>query len=98
MERRLTAPLVNFDTAPWAAYQSPIDGEVIDSRTKRNEHMAKHGVVMYDEIKPDIERNRKRVMQEAVADIKQDMIEAVHMLDAGYKPAIIPEAELIPTE
>lgn len=97
MERYLTPTLVSFDTAPWAAYRSPIDGEVIDSRAKRNEHMAKHGVVMYDDLKPDFERNRKRIMKEAVADVKQDMIEAVHMLEAGYKPQIIPEAELIPS-
>jgi hypothetical protein len=95
MERRLTSPLLTFDTAPWSAYQSPIDGEVIDSRAKRNEHMARHGVVMYDDVKPDFERNRKRIAAEAAAERKKDLIEGMHKVEAGYKPvleySIIPE-------
>jgi hypothetical protein len=52
MERYFTVPLVTFDTPPWAAYKSPIDNSVITSKAERNEHMAKHGVVLYDDIAP----------------------------------------------
>jgi putative FmdB family regulatory protein len=93
MDRRITAPLVSFDTAPWAAYQSPIDGEIIDSRTKRNEHMAKHGVVMYDEIQPDIARNRKRIEDELKTDLKDSIIQATHMVESGHKPKVFTESE-----
>jgi putative FmdB family regulatory protein len=97
MERFITAPMFSIDIAPWAAYRSPIDGTVITSRAERNEHMARHGVVLYDDIAPDIERNRKDIAKKAVADIKQDVIEATHkVLDHGYKPNVIPESELIP--
>jgi hypothetical protein len=97
MERRLTAPMVTFDTAPWASYVSPIDGSVITSRRERNEHMAKHGVVMYDEIKPDIERNAQLRRQAAFADIKEDLIAATNRVESGYKPVVPSEAEIIPT-
>lgn len=97
MERYLTSVMVSFDVAPWGAFISPIDGEVIDSKTKRNEHMAKHGVVPFEEVAPDIARNRKRIEEQAVADIKADLVEATHKVEQGYKPrvesveAIIPE-------
>lgn len=93
MERYLTPTLVSFDTAPWAAYQSPIDGEVIDSRAKRNEHMAKHGVVMFDDIKPDVERNKKRIQQEQKAQLRADIVEGIQMAEAGaiVKPQVAEE-------
>jgi hypothetical protein len=89
MERYFTPPMVTFDVAPWAAYKSPIDNSVITSKAERNEHMAKHGVVLYDDIAPDIERNRKRIQAEMTADIKSDMVEAIHMVEAGHKPQVV---------
>ena len=97
MQRVITAPLVSFDTAPWAAFQSPIDGSFIDSKSKQREHMAKHGVVLYDDIAPDIERNRRRIQAQATADLKQDIAESIHKLEAGHKPPSISEADFIPT-
>lgn len=88
MERMLTPILTNMDTAPWAAYKSPIDGSVIDSRAKRNEHMAKHGVVLYDEIKSDFERNRKRIAKESEIERRTDIVEGVKKAQAGYKPQV----------
>lgn len=88
MERMLTPVMTNMDTAPWAAYRSPIDGTVIDSRAKRNEHMARHGVVPFDEIKPDIERNRKMLAKQQVAERKADLVESVKMVEAGHKPVL----------
>lgn len=96
MERRLVATMVAFDTAPWAAYQSPIDGQVIDSRAKRNEHMAKHGVVPYDELKPDFERNRKRIAEEARVGLKDDLIVATNRVADGYKPVVETTDKFIP--
>lgn len=89
MERYLTKPMVTFDTAPWASYQSPIDGSVITSRAERNEHMARHGVVMYDDIAPDIKRNAERRKKDAVADVKEDLIAASFMVEAGHKPQMV---------
>lgn len=91
--RFLTAPLVSFDTAPWAAYQSPIDGTVIDSRSKRNEHMARHGVVMFDEIEPDIDRNRRRIVEDTSRGLKEEVIAATQMVESGHKPKVYSEAE-----
>lgn len=96
MERYLTKPLITFDTAPWESYRSPIDGTVITSRKERNEHMARHGVVMADEIAPDVERNRKRIEAERQASIKSDIVEAVQKVEAGHKPVILNESQLIP--
>jgi putative FmdB family regulatory protein len=96
MERYLTAPLISFDTSPWGAYRSPIDGSVIDSRAKRNEHMAVHGVVPYDEIAPDFERSRKRIQSEFHADVKKELIEATHRCEAGYKPVVETIDNIIP--
>lgn len=97
MQRKIVMPMVTFDVAPWAAYKSPIDGSVIDSKSKQREHMAEHDVVFFDDIAPDIERNRKRIQEKATADLKQDIATSIHMLEAGHKPQVIPEAELIPT-
>lgn len=96
MFRVYTAPMVAPDMQ--SGYVSPIDGSIIGSRAQQREHMNRHGVVHYEEIKPDIERNRIARQKAAIADIKNDMIEAIHKVEAGHKPQIIPEAELIPTE
>lgn len=88
MERYLTPVMTNMDTAPWDAYKSPIDGTVIDSRAKRNEHMAKHDVVMFDEVKPDVERARKRIAKEQATERRTDIIESVKMAQAGHKPRL----------
>ncbi len=96
MARVLTPVLTAVDRQ--SPYVSPIDGSVIDSREKERQHMSKHGVVHFDEIKPDIERNRKARLEAAVADVKNDIVEAVHMVEAGKAAKPIPESELIPTE
>lgn len=90
MERYLTPPMMNIDIAPWASYKSPIDGQVIDSRAKRHEHMAKHGVVMFDEIKPDIERAQRRIVAEQAAERRSDIVDSIHMANAGQiiKPEV----------
>lgn len=97
MERFFTAPLISFDIAPWGAFTSPIDGEVIDSRRKQNEHMARHGVVPFDEIAPDIERNRKVIQQEAKKGLKEAVVEATRAVKQGYKPQVESIDNIIPT-
>lgn len=97
MQRYFTKPLVTFDTPPWAAYVSPIDGSTITSRREQNEHMARHGVVLLDDIKPDIERNRKRIQQEAAQERKKDVIESIKKVEAGYKPPPLESvADIVP--
>jgi hypothetical protein len=96
MERYFTPPLITFDTAPWAGYVSPIDGELIDSRSKRNEHMAKYGVVPFDEIAPDVERNKQRRLADAKAGLTEAVVEATNKVEAGYKPQIETIDKIIP--
>lgn len=91
MERRLTATLLTTNVATYNAFRSPIDGQFIDSRTKYNAHMRKHGVVPFDELKPDFERNKRRRKQEAIAGVKQAVVEATQRVQAGYKPVVATE-------
>lgn len=98
MQRTITKVMVAFDTAPWAAYRSPIDGSVIDSRAKRNEHMAKHNVVLYDDIAPDIARRRKEIEEGHKQDLKKDLVEATQrVVDHGYKPEVATVDQIVPT-
>ena len=93
MERYLTAPLITFDQQPWDAFVSPIDGTLIDSRSKRNEHMVAHGVVPFEEIKPDFQRNRERIQKEQKEKLKADIVEGIQRAEAGAfeKPAVAEE-------
>lgn len=94
MMRVMTAPMVAADFQ--ASFVSPIDGTVIASRAQQREHMLKHGVVHYDEIAPDIARNKKAMQEKAKVGVKQDLVEAMHRVEAGYKPQVPTEAEIIP--
>lgn len=97
MERYLTPVMASMDRAPWAGYLSPLDGKTfVDSRAKEREMMAKHGVVPYQEIAPDFERNRKRVIREAVADVKESIVEATAKIDHGYRPQVESADNIIP--
>lgn len=95
MLRVITAPMTSVDLQ--SPYVSPIDGSVITSRAQQKEHMLKHGVVHFNEIAPDFERNRKARQAAMTADLKQDLVESMHRVEQGHKPQIIPEAELLPT-
>ena len=94
MERKLTPPMMAVDLQN--PYVSPIDGTVITSRSEQRAHMQKHGVVFTDDIAPDVERNRKAMQQKAIKDLKEDLITATHMVEAGHRPPVVPEAQLIP--
>lgn len=98
MERYFTVPMTSMDIAPWAGFVSPIDGSAITSRSERNEHMARHGVVMYDEIAPDIERNRKARLAEAQADLKKEVIVAAQRVEQGYVPKVDSIDNFVPSE
>jgi hypothetical protein len=98
MERYLTPCLFSCDATSFGAFKSMIDGEVIDSRSKQKEHMSKHGVVLFDDIAPDIERNKKAIQEERRKTIKGDLVEAVHKLEAGHKPNVIPHDQFVPAE
>lgn len=95
MVRVITLPMIKTDEI--APFMSTIDGEMITSKSQQREHMAKHGVVLFDDIAPEIEQKRRAREKAAVADIKDDIVASVHMLEAGHKPQVIPEAELVPT-
>lgn len=95
MVRMITLPMIKTDEI--APFVSTLDGSMITSKSQQREHMAKHGVVLFDDIAPEIEQKRVAREKAAVADIKDDIIASCHMLEAGHKPEIIPEAELVPT-
>lgn len=95
MVRVITLPMIKTDEI--VPFMSTVDGTMITSKSQQREHMAKHGVVLFDDIAPEIEQKRVAREKAAVADIKDDIIASCHMLEAGHKPQIIPEAELVPT-
>ena len=94
MERKITLVLAAVDRQQ--AYVSPLDGSVIDSREKERQHMSKHGVVHFDEIAPDFERNKKRRLAETKVSLKQDLIESVHKVEAGYRPQVETVDHIVP--
>lgn len=98
MERCLTPILVKSDVTSFKSFVSPLDGKtVIDSGQKRDEHMRAHGVCLFDDIRPDFERNRKAIEAERKQTLKTDIVETLHRLDAGQKPTqTIKESEAIP--
>lgn len=96
MERRLTKPMVAFDMPNWGGYISPLDGSFIGSRQQQKEHMEAHQVVHYDDIAPDVARNRARIIKEQEAAIKNDLVEAVHRVEAGHKPIVESVDAIVP--
>lgn len=98
MERYLTPTLFTCDATNFPAFKSTIDGEVIASRSQQKEHMAKHGVVLFDDMKGEFEAKRKEIQKSFTADLKTDLVESIHKLDAGHKPNVIKQEEFIPAE
>ena len=84
MQRVFTVPMMAAD------YQTPfvshIDGTVINSRSQQREHMARHGVVLYDDFVSELPAKRAAVQAEAVKDIKSDIDEAITKVVQGYVP------------
>lgn len=96
MGRFFTVPMMAVDIQEH--YLSPLDGKTfVTSRTQEREHMARHGVVKFDDIAPDFERNRKAQQEEMAKGLKSAIIESVQKVEAGYKPTSIPESALIPS-
>ena len=98
MERYLTPTLFTCDATNFPAFKSTIDGEVISSRSQQKEHMSKHGVVLFDDMKGEFEQKRKEIQKSFTADLKTDLVESIHKLDAGHKPNVIRQEEFIPAE
>lgn len=96
MTRFLTVPMTVTDEI--APFESTIDGEMITSKSQRREHMAKHGVAPFDEVMPDVIRNRTEILRTEAQNRKQAIVDAYHRVESGYKPQVLPESALIPTE
>lgn len=86
MSRYFTVPMTIIDFQ--SAVVSPIDGKVLESRSQHREYMKRNNLVLHDDIAPDIARAAKERQREAVADVKRSVIEAVQMVEAGYKPQV----------
>lgn len=95
MRRVFTPLLMSMDFEPFV---STIDGTIINSRSDRREHMSRHGVVPFDDIAPDITRNKKYMQDSFKKDVKSDILEAVHKVESGYNPRIENEVAIIPSE
>lgn len=95
MERFFTVPMMSVDLQEH--YLSPLDGKtLVTSRSQEREHMKEHGVVKFDDIAPDFERNRQRQLAEMQAGLKEAVVEAVQKVEAGHRPTSLPESALIP--
>lgn len=84
MRRVFTVPMVAPDLS--SPFVSHIDGSVISSRAEQKEHMARHGVVLYDEIAPDLPRKRAEVISAQFTDLKSDINESINKVLQGYEP------------
>jgi hypothetical protein len=88
MDRVFTVPMVAPDTLWNKQFVSHVDGSVITSRSELREHNARNGVVNYDDVKDEIPAKRKEIAKQAEVQRKSDIVEALHMVDAGYKPQV----------
>ena len=68
--------------------RSPIDGADIGSRTKLREHMKSHGVIDHAEAVQEARIQSSRKAQEHERSRKQHLIDAMHRVNAGYRPSI----------
>lgn len=84
-QRVFTVPMVAPDLQ--SPFKSHIDGSMISSRAEQKEHMARHGVVLYDDIAPDLPRKRAEAVAAQFADVKEDINEAINKVVQGYEPA-----------
>lgn len=83
MQRVYTVPMVAADYQPFVSH---IDGTVINSRSQQREHMARHGVVLYDDFASELPAKRAAVEAAAIKDIKSDIHEAITKVVDGYVP------------
>ncbi len=84
MQRVFTVPMVQTDYQ--APFVSHIDGEVISSKSQQREHMAKHGVVLYDDFAADLPSKRAAVLEAGFAGLKDEINEAITMVEQGFVP------------
>lgn len=87
----LTAPL-GYIMGKFEAFKSPVDGSVISSAHALREHNARNGVVSmadgYSEETILSGNFQKPKPKSSIPDMRQDLAEAVHMVNNGYKPTI----------
>lgn len=83
MQRVFTVPMMAADYQPFISH---LDGSVINSRSQQREHMAKHGVVLYDDFVSELPAKRAAVAAGMVAEVKQDIHDAMTKVGQGYKP------------
>jgi hypothetical protein len=95
MARVFTVPMIAPDMP---AFVSHVDGTVINSRSEHREYLKRTGMVMYDEIAPDLPRRRQETIDAGFKDLKDDVAEAVLKLEQGYKPRQEVKAEVLDAE
>jgi len=74
--------------ADYEPFVSQVDGSVISSRSQQKEHMARHGVVLYDDIASELPVKRQAVMEAHFNSLREDAREAIAKVDQGYVPRI----------
>lgn len=88
MERRMTLPMVQMDMPNWGGYVSPIDGTFIDSKSKERDHKEQHGVVHLHEVEGHAAAKKAERAAAARKELKADLVESAHKVEAGYKPQL----------
>lgn len=83
MHRHFTVPMVAPDYAPFVSH---VDGSVINSRSAQREHMARHNLMLHDDVAADLPAKRRAVLEAGFAGLKDDINEAMIMVEQGYKP------------
>jgi hypothetical protein len=83
MNRHYTVPMVTPDYAPFVSH---VDGSVINSRSAQREHMARHNLMLHDDVAADLPSKRRAVVEAGFASLKTDVNEAITMVEQGYKP------------
>jgi hypothetical protein len=85
MHRHYTPPMLAPDYQPFVSH---VDGSVINSRSAHREHMARHNLVLHDDVAADLPAKRRAVIEAGFADIKDDVHEAIMKVEQGYKPEV----------
>lgn len=83
MHRHYTVPMVAPDYAPFVSH---VDGTVINSRSAQREHMARHGLMLHDDVAADLPSKRRAVVEAGFATLRDDINEALVKAEQGYRP------------
>lgn len=87
--RLISTPMFTVDIP---AYQSPIDGRVINSRAQRREDLKRHGCVEYEpSMKDHVEKRRAAEDSALEAKMEQTIEAEIHAMPARKREKLVSE-------